>query len=88
MTYVFLLKNAPSIIMLMTIQCFIHHRPCKKSCQIYSMTTELLFSKNGMKAYHNKYQFMILSPISANDIELKLDENTTLRSSVRNRFEK
>ena len=38
------------------------------------------FSDNGMKANPNKFQFMILSPNSADDIELKLDENTTLRS--------
>ena len=38
------------------------------------------FSNNGMKANPNKFQFMILSPNSADDIELKLDENTTLRS--------
>ena len=38
------------------------------------------FSINGMKANPNKFQLMILSPNSADDIELKLDENTTLRS--------
>ena len=38
------------------------------------------FSNNGMKANPNKLQFMILSPNSADDIELKLDENSTLRS--------
>ena len=38
------------------------------------------FSNNGMKANPNKFQFMILSPNSADDIEVKLDKNATLRS--------
>ena len=37
------------------------------------------FSNNGMKANSNKFRFKILSPNSADDIELKLDGNTTLR---------
>ena len=38
------IENAPSIIMPMTIQCLIRHRPCKLSCQIYSLTAELLLN--------------------------------------------
>ena len=38
------------------------------------MTAELLL--NGMKANSYKFQFMILSSNSVEDIELKLDENT------------
>ena len=34
-----------------------------------------------MKANPNKFQFMILSPNSADDIELKWDENTTLKAA-------
>ena len=44
MTCFILLKNAASIIMPMTIQCLIRHRPCKLSCQIYSLTAELLLN--------------------------------------------
>ena len=44
MTYFFLLKNAPSIIIPMTIQCLIRHKPCKLPCQIYSLTAELLLN--------------------------------------------
>ena len=39
------------------------------------------FSNNGMKTNHNTFQFMILSQKPADDIELKLDKNTTLRSA-------
>ena len=38
------------------------------------------FSNNGMKANPNKFQLMISSPNSADNIQLKWDENTTLRS--------
>ena len=34
-----------------------------------------------MKANPNKFQFMILSPNSADDIELEWDENTTLKAA-------
>ena len=37
------------------------------------------FSNNGTKANPNKFQFVMLSLNSADDIELKLDENTTFR---------
>ena len=37
------------------------------------------FGNNGMKAKPTKFQFMVLSPNPADDIELKLDENTILR---------
>ena len=38
------------------------------------------FEENGMKANPNKFQFIILSPSATDDIELKLDRNTTLSS--------
>ena len=40
------------------------------------------FGENGMRVNPDKFQFMILSANPSDDIELKLDENTTLKSDV------
>ena len=76
------MKSVSSIIMLKAIQCHIRHRPCQAFCQVYSMTEQIAvewFGDDVMKVNAAKFEFMVLSANPADDIELKLDENTILR---------
>ena len=68
-----------SKIMPMTIQCLILQQLNKMFCIDCKIAIDW-FEENGMKANPNKFHFMILSSNATDDIELKLDRNTTLSS--------